>query len=119
MQQDKVARLRQLMAEAVPAKSREACTEEQALHLFHLHEFNTGTAELIATSPRAKALREIDRISNWYGWRNEIVRCLDRNDVSSTTQLSDSAVEALLERMKTLEDCVREGLDCPDAPPAR
>jgi len=33
--------------------------------------------------------------------------------------LNDDQANGLLERLQQLENCAQEGLDCPDAPPAR
>jgi hypothetical protein len=118
MLQDKVARLRQLMSEAVP-KDPPPTAEVQALKLFQLHEFNSAPALILDQSPRSRAEREIERIASWYGWTAEIARALDRRAAPCIAALADDDVDRLLDRMKTLEDCVREGLDCPDAPPAR
>lgn len=119
MLSEKVARLRQLMSEAVPRKPGET-PEAVALRLFQLHEFNTApTAVVVEQTARAREEREVERIAAWYGWQGEIVRALDAACVASLQGLSDHGVTALLARMRQLEECAQNGFDCPDAAPAR
>lgn len=115
---EKVARLRQLMSEAVP-KSTESPVELAALRQFQLHEFNCGPALVVEQTPRARIEREITRIANWYGWSAEVVRALDAAATASLQGLSEVQVQHLLERMRQLEQCAQDGLDPPDAAPAR
>lgn len=120
MSSEKVARLRQLMSEAVPRNSKQSEQEAETNRQFRLYEFNAGLPPLvIEQTPRARSERDIERIAAWYGWNNEILRALDAARAESLQALSDSEVEELRDRMRRLEECVREGLDCPDAPPAR
>lgn len=116
---DKVARLRQLMSEAIPRQSAPTRPEQSAAQAFAHFDFNVGPLPTLDTSPRAKQEREIARIAHWYGWGNEISRALDRADVASIPGLSDDQAAGLLARLQQLETCAQEGLDCPDAPPAR
>jgi hypothetical protein len=118
MLNEKVARLRQLMSEAVPKKPTESA-EALALRLFQVHEFNTASPMVVDQTPRGRCEREIDRIATWYGWQAEIVRALDAECVASLQGLSDAGLERLQLRMKQLEECAQNGLDCPDAAPAR
>lgn len=119
MLSEKVARLRQLMSEALPKAQTPDTTEAAALKLFQLHEFNTAAPLVIEQSPRARTEREIERIAMWYGWQTEIVRALDCEQALSLTSLSDNALNGLLARMRQLEECAQNGLGCPDAAPAR
>lgn len=100
-----VARLRRLLAEAIPdpAKSPRATAE-----LFVLDQ-----------SPRARTQREVLRLAERYGWEREIYRFLDEVDALSLASLSDDALERLLARLRKFEDCLQEGLDHPDCAPAR
>jgi hypothetical protein len=116
---DKVARLRQLMSEAVPSQPIAESLEAAAARAFQLHEFNARPALVVEQTPRARRERDIERIAIWYGWTSEVVRALDAAGTSSLSALSDDELESLQERMRRLEDCAREGLDCPDALPAR
>lgn len=119
MLQDKVTRLRQLLSEAVPKEDEPLSAEAAAARAFRIYELNSPQPLLVEQTARARAEREIERIASWYRWDAEIVRALDRAGASSLSLLEDHEVDDLLQRMKQLEDCVREGLDCPDTPPAR
>ena len=117
--QDKVARLRQLMSEAVPIQPATGANEEAAAKAFRLYEFNTAPTLVVEQTPRARTERNVERIAAWYGWAGEIARALDAVGACTVSELSDEALARLDARMRQLEDCVKEGLDCPDAPPAR
>lgn len=91
---------------------------ERLLRAFDYYEFNTALP-IVDQSERARALRDIARISTWYGWGNEITRALDREQVGAAGELSDAALRELLRRMKSLEDSAQCGCDPEDAPPAR
>ncbi len=78
------------------------------------------TARIHAGGPsRAADRHEIRRIAHWYGWQAEIDRVLLAAGVASLAGLDDPSVGQLLLRMTQLEACAQEGLDSPDAPPAR
>src|SRR5687768_1375281 len=115
--QDKVTRLRQLLSESIPQESGPGAKETAAKQAYQLFELNTAPPIVVIQTPRARNEREIERIATWYGWSGEIVRALDKARALTMAGLSDDDIEELLERMKRLEECVREGLDCPDAPP--
>lgn len=68
---------------------------------------------------RAAAGQEIRRIASWYGWQLEVDRVLLTTGVASLAGLDDDSLDRLLRRMTQLETCAQEGLDSPDAPPAR
>lgn len=111
---DKVERLRQLLAEATPLQGPElptASNEPLAPGDFR--------SIVLDDSPRARNEREIMRIAAWYNWGNEIVRAIDRAGTVSMAGMSDVEIDTLLKRMQVLEECVQEGLDPPDSPPAR
>lgn len=116
---DKVTRLRQLLSEAVPRTPEPSPQEAAALKAFAIYEVNAPTPFVLEQTPKARAMREIMRIASWYQWHGEIERALDRVGVSALTDLEDYELEELLSRMRQLEDCVQNGTDAPDAPPAR
>lgn len=115
---DRVERLRQLLAEATPMHP----PNEAGLMLASNEAAPTGPdwrSIVLDDAPRARAEREIMRIASWYGWGAEIVRAIDAAGCVSMAGMSNAQIEALQTRMKVLEECVQEGLDPPDAPPAR
>ena len=116
--QDKVARLRQLMREAVPRNAPESL-EQQAHHAFAVYSLNVPSPPAVVQTHRARMERDIARIAAWYGWSGEIVRALDAAHAHSVTALSDDQVEQLASRLRQLESCAQNGLDAPDTPPAR
>lgn len=103
---ENVARLRQLLSEAVPDAQKSRGPSNSDLFV-------------IDASPRAKAEREITRIATWYCWQTEVIRFLDNENALTLGGLSIDAIYRLLVRVQKLEDCVREGLDPPDCVPAR
>lgn len=123
--QAKVSRLRQLIADATPVQEAPAGTpvapatsEEDAWRCFQAFAAN-DPLPAHDDSQRAKATRKINRIALRYGWASEIQRYLDHHDRSSISALDDHEVDRLLDRMVTLEDCLRDGCDPPDMPAAR
>lgn len=111
---DNVARVRRLLDSAEPETP-----ESRVRRDFQLFEFNTDVGPVLDQSPRARMQREILRIARWYSWEGEIARALDADGVGSLESLPIERVERLLGRMVRLETCAQEGLDAPDAPPAR
>lgn len=107
-------KVRQILAEARP---REA--ESEARRAFQLFEFNSGPVIYAEQTPRARAEREVGRIATWYNLAGEVQRALDAAGVAMMGGLDDDALEQLVERMRQLEDCLQNGGDPPDAPPAR
>lgn len=113
----KVTRLRELLKDAVPAR-QPVTPAESMKRAFEYYDFNVGLP-VVEQTPRARALREIARIATWYGFGAEVTRTLDRECVSVAGELSDDAIESLLERMKHLEAAVQTGCDTDDTPAAR
>lgn len=119
---DKVSRLRQIMREAIPTPSPPSVlpkSEAAANDAFAYFEANAPQPIVVDQSPEARAIREIMRIANWYGWPGEVTRALDSAGALSLHSLESDQLSRLLQRMRTLEDCVQNGGDAPDAPPAR
>jgi hypothetical protein len=73
----------------------------------------------VIQSARARAIRRISEIVLSRQWHSEIVRTLDRHQVSYVDDLPDEAVYELRDRMEYYEDCVQCACDPDDAPPAR
>ena len=108
-------KVRELLAEARPRED----AETQAGRAFQHFEFNTAAPIYAEQTPRARAEREVGRIAAWYQLPGEVTRALDRAGVTVVSALDDQALEQLLARMRTLEDCIQNGGDAPDAPAAR
>lgn len=114
---DQVARIRQLMLEAAPIEVF-TDSERSARSRFEYYEANCDPLPRFDRSPRQRAIRQILRIVNSYGWQCELAAFLDRHDVESPDQLDQAGLAALAHRMNQLEECVQNGLGAPDAPPA-
>lgn len=116
---DKVTRLRQIISEAIPHKPKPALTEAAANDAFAYFESNAPQPIVIEQTPEARAIREIMRIANWYGWPGEVTRALDAAGACNLQSLAKEKLEELLDQMRLLEDCIHTGGDSPYAPPAR
>jgi len=112
--------LAEIAATSRPAPAPKPTPESEALRAFQVYEFNSvPVGPVVEQTPRARAIREINRIATWYGWPGEITRALDAAAATSLAGLADEELEQLVERMRHLEECVQNGGDAPDAPPAR
>ena len=105
------------MSEAMPRPPSALAANEDHWRAYQLYEFNTTTP--LEQSPRDLAVRAINRIAMTYGWINEIQRYLDRKAKPSISHLGDESVDELHARMLQLENCIQNGCDSDDAPPAR
>jgi hypothetical protein len=114
---DKVSRLRQLMSEAIPRPASALAANEDAWRAYEAYDFNTRPAA--DQGPRDIAVRTINRIAMRYNWPNEVQHFLDSRRFPSISQMPDADVEELLDRMRHLEDCIQNGCDSAEAPPAR
>ncbi|MEO6102546.1 MAG: hypothetical protein ABIP44_02775, partial [Pseudoxanthomonas sp.] len=114
---DKVTRLRALMAEAVPRKSCPPEAMPRRIPAFDWFESNLAPAPIIQ-SRRARAEREISRITAWYSCTVELERLLDQSQACSISQLDDAALEVVLMHMRRIQDCAQMGLGSPHEPPA-
>ena len=117
MTQGKVARLRQLISEAIVAVPTSAA-ESTGAAAFQRYESYMDPPLVVDQSPRARAMRDVNRIARWYGWHGEITRALDAAEASSMLELSAEQLLALQARMRHLEECVQNGGYAPDAPHA-
>ena len=117
MANDKVARLRQLMREAIPVEAPRPTAADTAAQAFAYYAYNTAAP--LEQNPRARTERNINRIASWYGLVPEITRALDAAQVCTMQDLDDDALEVLAARMQQLEQCMQDGLDSPDSPVAR
>ena len=109
-----VARLRQIMEEAVPL----APVRDHAPLTGAEMDARRRNAAIFPIR-RANSLREISRLSRWYGWEGEIDQALARAGVLALKYLDADDLEALLGRLHVLVDALHAGCDLADAPPAR
>lgn len=65
------------------------------------------------------ARRQIRRLAQRYGWDDEVDRALEAAGAPALKYLDPDRLEALLSRLRALEDCLHTPCDPPDAPPAR
>lgn len=115
---EKVTRLRQILREAVPVQTVPVSTPEaQAWRAFQRYDWNTP-APPIDRSPRARAIRDINRIATWHCWQQEVHRWLENTAADALGELDDAQLQALHEHMKQLENCANDGLGSPFAPAA-
>lgn len=116
--QEKVSRLRKLMAEAVPRPTTVTQPEQDMWARYQNHAANTADPVALDDSDRARAVRTINRISTWYGASSVIVAWLDRRGATGIAALPDEQVQELRAHMEQIEDCAQQGFDSPFAPPA-
>lgn len=114
-------KVREVLSRAQPLPQLAvAQPEAQAQRAFQLYEFNAGPVLVVEQTPRARAIREIGRITAWHrGLEHEVPRALDAAGVADLASLDDTALDQLLDRMRLLEDNIYNGGDSPDAPAAR
>lgn len=114
---DRVAKLRALLREA--SESPAPSPEQEARRAYQRYASNEERVFFVDPAPRAKSIREILRIATTYHWPHEVERALDAAGAMCLTSLNDDDLDALLRRLRQLEDCARNGWDSPDAPVAR
>lgn len=95
---------------AVEASSPPTSPDAQRMRAFEYYEFHVGLP-VVEQSDRARALREIARISTWRGWAVEVTRAMDRESVGAVGELSDASVFKLCARLKALEDAASMGCE--------
>lgn len=124
MKNEKIARLRELVTRP-PAAERLLDTAETAPALRSGYNYWAYNASCLAAppplnqSPRARAMREINRIAAWRRWGDEVARWLDRAGVEALADLDDEQLEGLRDHMRRLEDCGHMACDLDDDFPAR
>lgn len=116
--QAKVSRLRQIIADSIPAPVPQSADEVDAWRRYQ-HFAANQPMPVVDMTRTARMIRAINRIATSYGWVGELQRMLDTYDAPSLSALDDDQIEAVHQRMVTLEACVQDGCDPPDAPPAR
>ena len=101
-----------------PRPQAKATGESEAWQRFEIEQGLQTPAPLEQT-PRARAIRDINRIAMRHGWASEIVAALDRAGVSYLAQLHDHEVHDLHHHMCHLVDCAQTACDPRDSLPAR
>lgn len=124
MSQEKIAHLRKLVAQAAePQPLLEGLSEparlQRAYDYWAYNASALGPPPRLDQSPRARAIREINRIAAWRRWGDEVARWLDRSGAESLADLELSDIEALRDHMRRLEDCGHMACDLDDEFPAR
>ncbi len=110
--QNKVARLRQLMSEAIPQ------------NVGPVLAFPSNCAGITETtqleqSPRARKIRRVLRLVETYQWPQVLELALDQAGAPMLSALPDDALDSLHEHLVALEDCMQVCGDSPYSPPAR
>lgn len=113
-----VRQVEDVLAEIAPRRRPHASAEMHAAWAFKAYQDNAGGDYYAEQTPRARALRELDRIARWYGWQAEVLRALDAAGVTTPAGLDDDSLDQLLARLRSLEDALHNGGQAPDAPPA-
>ena len=113
---DKVSRLRQLMADAVPRPAPRSLAEEDMWARYAAHAANSPDPVALDDSQRAVDVRAINRIATWYNATSALVAWLDKAGATSISALNDDRVADLREHMQQIEDCAQSGFDSPFAP---
>lgn len=109
---EKVARLRQLMSEAVPQLNK-------PLLVFPPSCAGINETTELEQTPRSRSIRRILRIVETNQWPQVLEMALDQAEAPTLAHLKDDEVEGLLNQLLQLEDCVHVCGDSPYSPPAR
>ncbi|MCH6484263.1 hypothetical protein MMG85_11910 [Pseudoxanthomonas sp. LH2527] len=115
---DKVARLRQLMADAVPRPAARSQAEEDMWARYAQHAANAPEPFSLDDTQRALDVRAINRIATWYNASSALIAWLDKAGASCISGLDDEQVSNLRAYMQQIEDCAQSGFDSPFAPTA-
>ena len=118
MREKVVTRIRELLQEATPAAKQSPPAESLAAQAFQRFQDHDAHGYMLDQSHRARTYREIVRLATAYGWQGEVDKALDAAKGMSLSSLGDQELEALLQRLRRLEDCLHTGIGSPDSPPA-
>ena len=110
--QNKVARLRQLMSEAVPQTVG-------PILVFPANCAGITECTQLEQSPRARKIRRVLRLVETYQWPQVLELALDQAEVPMLAALPDEALDSLHEHLIALEECMQVCGDSPYSPPAR
>lgn len=110
--------MRAVLAEAKPKHQAQGIGESEAWRRFEAEQFMQAP-EPVDQSPRARRIREINRIALRYGWPQPISKALDDAGAGALTDLTDDQLDDLAAVMHRLVDCALNGCDPDDGLPAR
>lgn len=117
--QDKVGRLRKLIAEAERARPPDAQPQPMAPTWAPPHWDLGDVGPYLDQAPEARARRAVLRVAEWYPWGPaELRRCLDSFGVPSLGLLDAERLDLLRAHMERLDDGARSGSIDPDGPGA-
>lgn len=113
---EKVTRLRALLRDAIVMPGAHA----ESAHLLPKQQTSTQHLSGITNRhARAKLIRNIQRIGQYYGWGLEIQHLLDLDNIPCLQAMSDVQLQRAHDHMTRLETCLHDGCDLPNCPPAR
>jgi hypothetical protein len=100
---------------------RPLTARERATEAWQWHDANSQIANFsdIDQSPRARNIREINRIAMRRGWAGEVARVVDAARATSLDAMDDDAIEGVVQHMRHLVDCAETACDPTDDFPAR
>lgn len=115
-----IGQVREVMGEigATRQAPRPPGLETEAWRAYQWHEAHAAHPPLEQT-PRARGIRQINRIALRYGWGQEVARHLDMAGAGALSDLQDYEVEELRAHMEQLVDRAMTACDLDDDLPAR
>lgn len=115
---DWMRQVRDVMEEIQPGPPRVASPESEA---WQRYDFNNQLLDAIPIeqTPRARDIREINRIATYRSWQSEVAAAVDRAGASGLNAMEDHELHDLAAHMRRLVDCAHNGCDLADDFPAR
>lgn len=107
-----------MLAEVRPSSPARATGNSEAWQRFEIEQ-RLQAPDALEQTPRARLVREINRIALRYGWTDPIVKALDAAGAAALGHLHEHELEALAAEMRRLVECAMSGCDLDDALPAR
>ena len=114
-----VAMMESKMGSAMPAKRadlrvvRPMSAQELATEAWQWAQQHTPTADYmdVDQSPRARDIREINRIALRHGWGRAVSDAVDRAKAGGLSDMRDDDLAALVQHMHHLVDCAETGCE--------
>lgn len=100
---------------------RPLTAQERATEAWQWFQINAPAADAtdVDQSPRARNIREINRIAMRYQWGSEVARIVDRAGVRSLYSMADDELDEAAMLMRNLVASAECGCDLADDLPAR